>query len=171
MKYFIILFSGIILLTSCQQEKKFQLSYEHSDLIYLDKHQLPELEIQKIVYVPAYSDIYYETESKKTYLTVILSLRNISYTDTLFFDKIEYFDTNGKLLRSYIEKVLMLRPMESMEYIVAASEKKGGAGANFVVSYMARSSLKNHPLIETVMMGNLDNYRFAFSSRGVEIIE
>jgi hypothetical protein len=61
--------------------------------------------------------------------------------------------------------------MESMEYIVEAKEKKGGAGANFIVSYSARSNLKNPPLIESVMMGNLDNYRFSFTSRGVEIKE
>ncbi len=59
--------------------------------------------------------------------------------------------------------------MESMEYIVEAKEKIGGAGANFVVSYSAEAGLKNQPLIETVMMGNLDNYRFSFSSRGILI--
>jgi hypothetical protein len=106
---------------------------------------------------------------KITYLTIILSLRNTSFSDTLYFDRIEYYDSNGKLLRKYIEKVLVLRPMESMEYIVEAAEKKGGAGANFVVSYLAKTGLKNKPFIETVMMGNVGNYGFAFSSPGVPI--
>ena len=56
-----------------------------------------------------------------------------------------------------------------MEYIVRAADKEGGAGANFVVSYRAKSGLKNAPYIEAVMMGNLDNYRFSFSSPGTPI--
>ena len=170
MKYFIAILASMILVSSCQ-EKKFQLTYQHDDILYLEADQLPGLEIHQDIYVPAYSDIYYETETKKTFLTVILSLRNTSFQDTLYFDRIEYYDSNGKLLRKYITKVLMLRPLESMEYIVRADEKKGGPGANFIVSYMAKANCKNPPLVETVMMGNLDNYRFAFTSRGVEIHE
>ncbi len=158
----------LILLAGCGG-KSYNLHYDHENVIYLNKSELPELAIQKDVYVPAYSDIYYETEENKTYLTVILSLRNISFTDTLYFDKIEYYSSSGVLLREYIDKVLVLRPMESMEFIVESAEKKGGSGANFVVSYKAKENLKNPPLIETVMMGNLDNYRFSFSSRGIEI--
>jgi hypothetical protein len=164
-----MIFCCLCLLTSCEENENFQLSYEHKDLIYIEKDELPDLDFRQNVYVPAYSDIYYETPSRKTYLTVILSLRNTCFNDTVYFDRIEYYDSQGKLLRKYIDKVLVLRPMESMEYIVEAKEKKGGAGANFVVSYQARSSLKNLPLIETVMMGNLDNYRFSFTSRGIEM--
>lgn len=158
----------LILLAGCG-ERRYNLQYEHENVVYLNKSELPELLIQKDVYVPAYSDIYYETEENKTYLTVILSLRNICFTDTLYFDKIEYYSSSGVLLREYIDKVLVLRPMESMEFIVESAEKKGGSGANFVVSYLAKEKLKNPPLIETIMMGNLDNYRFSFSSRGIEI--
>jgi hypothetical protein len=171
MKHLFFLLAAVILFASCDHERKFRLSYEHNDILYLEKAELPELSLHRDIYVPAYSDIYYETETKKTYLTVILSLRNTSFSDTLFFDRIEYYDSNGHLLREYIDQVLVLRPMESMEYIVEAKEKKGGAGANFIVSYSARSNLKNPPLIESVMMGNLDNYRFSFTSRGVEIKE
>jgi hypothetical protein len=157
-----------LFLVACES-KQFNLQYEHTDLLYVEKEKIQHLEIQQDVYVPAYSDIYYETENKKTYLTVILSLRNISFIDTIYFDRIDYYGSSGKLIREYIDKALVLRPMESMEYIVKAADKQGGAGANFVVSYRAKSNLKNHPYIESVMMGNLDNYRFSFSSPGVPI--
>ncbi len=168
MKYTVILLLTLLIFSSCNQQK-FELQYDHDNIVYLDEAKLPELSINKKIYVPAYSDIYYETEDKVTYLTVILSIRNISFNDTIYVDRIEYFSSSGKLLRSYIDKVLMLRPMESMEYIVESSEKEGGSGANFVVSYRAAEHIKNLPLIESVMMGNLDNYRFSFTSRGVEI--
>lgn len=170
MKYLVILSLILALFQSCQ-ERRFQLSYTHEDIYYAEPGDLPPLEIQRHVYVPAYSDIYYESETRKTFLTVILSLRNISFSDTLYFERIEYYDSNGHLIRKYIDKVLVLRPMESMEYIVRSDDKVGGAGANFVVSYRAKANLKNPPLIETVMMGNLDNYRFAFTSGGVPIQE
>lgn len=157
-----------ILLSGCQ-ENKFKLQYDHKNVLYIEKSSMAEMEINESVYVPAYSDLYYESQEKKTFFTVILSLRNISFTDTLYFTNIDYYSSHGKLLRKYIEHVLVLRPMESMEYIVEEAEKEGGTGANFVVSYSANSTLKNHPFIETIMMGNLDNYRFAFTSPGVRI--
>ena len=163
---FILLLS--VLLSACE-ENKFKLQYDHQDVLYIDNSALPDVEIKESVYVPAYSDLYYESQEKKTFFTVILSLRNISFTDTLYFTNIDYYSSHGKLLRQYIDQVLVLKPMESMEYIVEEAEKEGGTGANFVVSYSAKASLKNHPFIESIMMGNLDNYRFAFTSPGVRI--
>jgi hypothetical protein len=157
-----------MLFLACE-ENKFKLQYDHQNVLYVDKSTLPDMVINESVYVPAYSDLYYESQEKKTFFTVILSIRNISFTDTLYFTDIDYYNSHGKLLRKYIDQVLVLRPMESMEYIVEEAEKEGGAGANFVVSYSANANLINHPFIETIMMGNLDNYRFAFTSPGVRI--
>jgi hypothetical protein len=155
-------------LISCE-ENKFKLQYDHQNVLYVDKADLPNLEINESIYVPAYSDLYYESHQRKTYFTVILSIRNISFTDTLYFTDIDYYSSHGKLLRKYIDKVLVLRPMESMEYIVEESEREGGTGANFVVNYSAKETMKNEPFIESIMMGNLDNYRFAFTSPSVKI--
>jgi hypothetical protein len=157
-----------MLIVSCE-ENNFKLQYDHQNVLYVDKSTLPDMEINESIYVPAYSDLYYESYEKKTFFTVILSVRNISFTDTLYFTAIDYYSSHGKLLRKYIDKVLVLRPMESMEYIVEESEKEGGTGANFVVEYAAKGTLKNEPFIESIMMGNLDNYRFAFTSPGTKI--
>ena len=85
------------------QESKFKLQYEHKNVLYIEKETLSPMEIQQDVYVPAYSDIYYESEDKKTFLTVILSLRNTSFSDTLYFDKIDYYSSSGELLKNYID--------------------------------------------------------------------
>jgi len=146
-------------------------SQDDPDTFFIEKAELPDLEIQKDIYVPAYSNLYYECDVQKTYFAVILSLRNITFTDSIYFDRIEYYDSEGKLLREFIEKVLVLRPMESIEYIVESPDKKGGPGANFVVSYWGRSNLKNPPYIEAIMLGNFANYGFSFSSPGIEIIK
>jgi hypothetical protein len=168
MKTNLYLFLFLFIISACTSNE-YNLQYDRKNLVFVEKDSLPDMEIRNEVYVPAYSDIYYETENKKTYLTVILSLRNISFTDTIFFERIDYYSSNGKLLKTYNDKVLVLRPMESMEYIVREADKEGGAGANFVVTYQANASLRNPPFIESIMMGNLDNYRFAFSSKGIPI--
>ena len=73
------------------------------------------------------------------------------------------------MLRKFNNKVLVLRPMESIDYIIEASDKKGGPGANFVVSYSGKSNLINPPFIESIMIGTIGNYGFCFSSPGVKI--
>ena len=143
--------------------------FDDPDTYYIEKSELPDLDIHQDVYVPAYSNLYYEGDVRKTYFTVILSLRNITFTDSIYFDEIEYYDSEGKLLREFISKVLVLRPMESIEFIIESTDKKGGPGANFVVSYSGRSNLKNPPFIEAVMLGDIDGYGFSFSSPGIEI--
>ena len=169
MKMLICAIFIVFMFTSCSQDKKLHLHFDHPDTLFIEKAALPDLAIHQYVYVPAYSNLYYESDFRKTYFTVILSLRNTTFNDSIYFDRIEYYDSEGKLLREFIENILVLRPMESIEYIIESPEKKGGAGANFVVSYSGRSNLKNPPYIEAIMLGNISNYGFSFSSRGIEI--
>jgi len=169
MRQLILFLVYIIIFTSCSQDKKLHLHFDHPDTLFIEKAALPDLAIHQDVYVPAYSNLYYESDFRKTYFTVILSLRNTTFADSIYFDRIEYYDSNGKLLREFIKEVLVLRPMESIEYIIESPDKEGGAGANFVVSYLGRSNLKNPPYIEAIMLGNISNYGFSFSSPGIEI--
>ena len=171
MKKLILVIIIAFIFSSCFQNKKFHLHFDDPDTFFIEKTELPNLEIHKDIYVPAYSNLYYESDVQKTYFAVILSLRNITFTDTIYFDRIEYYNSEGKLLREFIDKILVLRPMESIEYIVESKDKKGGPGANFVVSYAGRSNLKNLPYIETIMIGNFANYGFSLSSPGIEIIK
>ncbi len=159
----------IFIFSSCQHDREIHLHFDDLDALMINKADLPNLEVHKNVYVPAYSNLYYETGIQKTYFTVTLSLRNISFVDSVYFERIEFYDSEGKLIRSFIDNVLILRPMESIEYIIESPDKKGGAGANFIVSYYARANIKNLPYIETIMLGNVSNYGFGFSSPGIEI--
>ena len=163
----VIFFSLIIY--SCTHEKELHVHFDDQDAYYIEKGELPEIENQQDVYVPAYSNIYYDNDLRKTYFTVVLSLRNISFTDSIYFDHIQYFDSEGKLLKEFGDSILVLRPMESFEYIIESPNNQGGPGANFVVSYLSKANLKNPPYIETVMVGTIGNYGFAFSSPGVNI--
>ena len=154
---------------SCDKEKELHVHFDDSDAYYLEQEELPDLEIHQDVYVSAYSNLYYENDLRKTYFTVILSLRNVSFTDSIYFNSIQYFDSEGKLLREISDRILVLRPMESFEYVIESPNEKGGPGANFIVSYSGKSNLKNAPFIEAVMLGTIGNYGFSFSSPGIDI--
>lgn len=137
---------------------------------YLNADKAPSFEAYQDVYVSAYSNLYYLDGSRKLYYTVILSLRNISFSDTLYFNRISYINSEGDLLKQYLtDSILVLRPMESLEYIVEQAERAGGAGANFVVSYGIDKGLRNKPIIEAIMSGTAGHHGFAFKTDGVEI--
>ena len=113
-----------------------------------------------------YSTIYGHTGKNEFFLSATLSIRNIGFTDSLFISKIDYYDSEGKLLKNYLSSAVLLKPMASMEVVVTSSEEKGGAGANFVVECLG-NNLVNEPLIQTVM--TTGDLRIGFTADAVRI--
>lgn len=127
-----------------------------------------EIEFQDLIYVPIYSDIYVDQQNPSTLLSATLSIRNTSYSDSLFISKIDYFNTEGVLVRSYIEKPISLPPMATINYVIEKDDDAGGPGANFIVSLSAKNKDVN-PLIQAIMIGQTGNKGFAFSTNGHSI--
>lgn len=123
------------------------------------------MQLRQVIYVPIYSDIYLDEQTQKSLLAATLSIRNTSFTDSLFISKIDYFNTEGDLVRSYIDGPISLTPMASVNYVIEKKDDTGGAGANFIVELSARNkSVK--PLIQAVMIGESGNKGFSFSTDG-----
>ncbi len=122
------------------------------------------------VYVPAYSHIYQGDREAPFYLTITLSIRNTDPANPITLLSVQYFDTEGNLLRKFQEGELKLRPMGSIEYVVKESDKKGGSGANFVVKWKAEAQV-TEPIIESVMISTAMQQGISFSSRGQAIEE
>ncbi|MBA6154226.1 DUF3124 domain-containing protein [Gelidibacter maritimus] len=147
---------------------------EQRELISTD-HQLEQshdirtdsLYETKKVYVPVYSDIYQRTRNERTLLTSTLSIHNTSETDTLYISRIDYYNTEGKLVRKYIESTIFLTTFETLEYVVDEEDKTGGSGANFVIEWYGNEKL--NPLFQAVMIGGLGNKSFSFTTEGVAI--
>lgn len=165
---FIIITLGIF--TGCQSEKQ-RLSIEETEHVFIEKDELPAFASTHKIYVPAYSNLYYLDGGRKSYFTVVLSLRNTSFEDSIYFTKVEYYNSRGNLIKEYLEKPLVLRPMESIEYIVEQDDDSGGAGANFIVEYKANALMRNKPIVEAIMMGSISHYGYSFKSEGVELVE
>lgn len=121
------------------------------------------------IYVPAYSHIYSGNREEPFLLTVTLSIRNIDPKHTISIDAIDYYETQGKLLKSGIEKPFQLGPLESFRYIIPEKDKSGGSGANFIVEWTSTES-SNPPIIETIMIGAQFQQGISFTSRGQTIV-
>ena len=170
MKYSITIISALFLLTfACDQttpkETRESISTDH----HLEKQQAQSdsAYLTKKVYVPVYSDIYQRTRQDRTSLTSTLSIHNTSETDTLYISRIDYYNTEGKLVRKYIESTIFLSTFETLEYVVDEADNTGGSGANFVIEWYGNKKL--NPLFQAVMIGGLGNKSFSFTTEGVEI--
>ena len=120
------------------------------------------------VYVPAYSHIYSGNRERPFLLTVTLSIRNIDPNHTISISKVDYYETQGKLLKPYVEKPVTLKALESTRYIIPQQDKGGGSGANFIVVWAAGTTV-NAPIIETVMIATQSQQGISFTSRGQAI--
>ena len=135
-----------------------------SHLAYTDKS---EQTYQDTVYIPIYSDIYSESRLKSTLLTATLSIRSTSLTDTTYINKIDYYDTKGALVKSFIDRTLVLEPMQSIDYVIDRDDNTGGVGANFLVYWGAEKD--TYPLFQAVMIGRSGQHGMAFMTEGISI--
>jgi hypothetical protein len=121
------------------------------------------------VYAPVYSHIYSGNKNLPFYLTATLSIRNTDFHHPITITAVDYYDSDGKLVKKYITAPVPLTAMASTRYIVQESDKTGGSGANFIVRW-ASSVPASPPLIESVMISTKSSQGVSFTSRG-QVIE
>ena len=127
-----------------------------------------ELSKGQVLYVPAYSHIYSGNRERPFLLTVTLSIRNIDQKNQIKITLVNYYETQGKLLKKYIDKPLLLNPLESLRYVIPEKDKSGGSGANFIVEWQSNKFV-NPPIVESIMIGTQSQQGISFTSRGKEI--
>jgi hypothetical protein len=119
------------------------------------------------VYVPIYSHIYADERYRDTpfLLTVTLSIRNTDPGKPFTLKSVNYYDSEGALLKHYLDKSLTIAPLGSTRFIVPESESKGGAGAKFLVEWESSTAV-SEPIIESVMIGTKMQQGISFISIG-----
>lgn len=122
------------------------------------------------VYVPAYSHIYIGNKASPYLLTVTLSIRNIDPSRPITLQAVEYYGSQGKLIKQYLGKPKQIAPMAADRHVVLSQEKEGGSGANFIVKWSSDTPV-NPPIIESVMIGTQSQQGISFTSRGQEIFK
>jgi hypothetical protein len=124
---------------------------------------MAELSTGQMVYAPVYSHIYSGDHEHPLFLAVTLSIRNTDPKHPITV--VDYHDSDGKLLKRYLESPVTLSPAQSTRYVVKYSDKSGGSGANFYVTWKAERPV-NTPIIESIMIGTQNQLGISFISRG-----
>lgn len=101
-------------------------------------------------YLSVYSQIYSISGEKTQNLTAMVSMRNVSETDTIYVLKADYYDTHGKSIRRYFEHPIYLAPLETTEIIIDQLDIYGGTGSNFIFEWKIPQNAPE-PLFEGIM--------------------
>ncbi len=120
------------------------------------------LEKGRTVYVPAYSHIY-SGEGEPQLLAITLSIRNTDPDRSIRIVEARYFDTKGKLVKNYVDGIVKMAPLETIDLLVEKQDKRGGSGANFIVTWKSDEAVYE-PIIEAVMIGVARNQNISFIS-------
>lgn len=122
------------------------------------------------VYVSVYSNILTGPRGNSFPLDATLVVRNTDMTDSLTVSTVDFYDTEGNFVRSFIDQPMSFRPLQTRYIHVPEKAAKGGIGANFMIRW---SSLRpvNAPVIECVMIGVRSGQGISFLTSGKVIQE
>ena len=119
------------------------------------------------VYLPIYSHVYYNG-GQPFPIESTLSIRNIDRTRPVYIASVEYFDTDGKKVKTFVDQTIQLAGLQTIEFLVPSRDSVGGSGANFVVRWFGEEDT-NAPLIEAVMVGSVGTQAISFRASGTEM--
>lgn len=117
------------------------------------------------IYVPVYSHIYYNNQTNILNLAVTLSIRNTDLQHPLFIKSVRYYDTEGNLVKVYLEQIQQLNPLASTSFVVERQDTRGGSGANFIVEWISPTPI-SEPIVEAIAIGTDSNQGISFTSTG-----
>jgi hypothetical protein len=114
-------------------------------------------------YLSIYSQIYSMSEHKTHNLTAMASLRNTSDVDSVYITKAIYYDTHGKIVRTYFDFPIYLAPMETTEIIIDEIDVSGGTGSNFIFEWKIPKNCPE-PLFEGIMSSTIGQQGLSFTT-------
>lgn len=117
------------------------------------------------IYVPAYSSIFYGNATQTMDLGVTLAIHNTDTDSPIIIQSVTYHDTNGELVREYIDSPVEVPPLATTGFVVEDNDRSGGWGANFIVIWGAEQPVYE-PIIEAIMVSTRGNQGISFISPG-----
>lgn len=121
------------------------------------------------IYVPIYSSIFYHTAKRTLELAATLSVHNTDLSRSIRLIKVDYYNLKGERIRKYLKQPVVLRPLQTINYVIEERDKSGGTGANFVVEWRGAHDV-NSPIVEAIMIGAGSGQGISFTSTG-KVIE
>lgn len=131
---------------------------------------LADMSKGQTLYVPCSSHIYHGVKTRPFDLTITLTVRNTDPRRTMRLTGVDYYGSDGKLLKRFVGGDTIMAPLTTREFTVEQNDTSGGAGASFLVRWRADAAM-NEPVVESVMIGTANSQGISFTSRGVAIQE
>jgi len=163
--YLFIVF--VLLLTNCKSEdtpsekqnpeKILPLSEEYSWVNYNSNNFFGE-----VLYIPVYSSIYHQNDMILD-LTATLSIHNTDINSKITILKIDYYDTDGNLVRKLINDEFDLTPLQSKQFVIKQTDVSGGTGAKFIIQWMSEKQVIK-PVFEAVMITTSSTQGISFKT-------
>jgi len=163
-KIFRFLSLGLFLACS-QPTEKSAINSTDEEKLEFSAISTTNFPIREVIYVPAYSEISAQYGKSKLSFTVSLSVRNTSRKDTIYIDRVEYYDAMGNLIKTYLEKTILLQPLQSASFLVEQKDNIAGEGGNFLV-YYASAVVNNVPEAQAVMISSSGHEDVSLITRG-----
>lgn len=124
----------------------------------------------QIVFVPAYSAIFFGDADRLLSLTATLAIHNADPQHPIIVKSVRYYDTEGNLAREFIDSPVLLNPLATTGFVVVADELEAGWGSNFLVEWGAEAPAFE-PVIEAIMVSSRGNEGVSFVSSGRVVSE
>ena len=139
-----------------------------------DSYELKDNNIKlvrgQILYMPIYSNMPHYMDSAKFDMSAFVAFHNTDFTHKIILQKVQYFDTKGKMVRDYLlETKKILAPLETADFYVPYQDQSG-TGANFLIEWKS-DSLVTEPLVESVTINLLSHNSVGVLSTGKVIKE
>jgi hypothetical protein len=161
------LYAGILLVAACDSGEAgpvVQGAPKGGVTPYPGAPQGVELVTGQSIFVPAYSEVY-ARGGNRLQLTTSLAIHNTDPSGVLVVESVRHHDTDGELVKDYVEQPIQLAPLATKVFLVEPTASGGGFGANFIVEWASEEAILE-PVVEAVMVGSMGTQGFTLLSTG-----
>ena len=116
-------------------------------------------------FLSIYSQVHDRYKEQGRSLMATASIHNPNRRDTIYLDRADYFETHGKLVRTYFDRTIYIRPMETVQIVIDGLDLEGGTGANFIFDWI-KAPKAHEPIMEAVMITPYGQPYISFSTQG-----
>ena len=125
------------------------------------------------LYLPIYAFIQYgdldrSGAAKQLPVSALVSIHNTDLDKPFKLLAARYYSTEGKFLRDFVTSPRVLKPMETVEFLVERRDVVGGSGANFVIQWEAAVPI-SPPLVQALHIEMQTNRAIVFTTDAVLI--
>jgi hypothetical protein len=117
------------------------------------------------IYVPSYSYVRIGEKGHHFQLAANLCIRNTDVTHAITVVSVNYHDSNGNLLKAYLDKPVEVRPLAAIDFFVQSSDVTGGLAPSFIIRWKSASPA-SEPIAEAAMIGDKSGQGISFVSTG-----